>query len=168
MRLPARGGIKRRLIEHYLPASALRLAGNHCGVELAQERIVVVEPVRHAFIFSRLCAELSSAFCHASLYLYPQPVLNNTTRFPRAKPALAASFCAATTIAAPPARQKCLRPTPVPFPPPAFHHPLPRSPRLSCVADPRGSENPPALSARAGPTQSLPRPSKIPRSPLRA
>jgi hypothetical protein len=46
VRLAARGGVEGGLIEDDFPAGAFGRAGNDRGVEFAQERIVVIEPVR--------------------------------------------------------------------------------------------------------------------------
>src|ERR1700740_2213239 len=103
VRLPSRRGIKRCAIEHHFPALALLFAGNHLRVELAQERIAIVEPLRRLSDHSSLVTHhrLLSAFCHASVYLYPQPVLNSTTRSCGLIQRSSVSFRAATTVAAP-------------------------------------------------------------------
>ena len=46
MRLAAGGGVERGLIKDNFPARAFGRAGDDRGVEFAQERIVVIEPVR--------------------------------------------------------------------------------------------------------------------------
>jgi hypothetical protein len=46
VRLAAGGGVEDGLIKDNFPAGAFGRAGNDGGVEFAQERIAVVEPVR--------------------------------------------------------------------------------------------------------------------------
>ena len=46
MRLAAGGGVERRFIKDNFPARAVGSAGDYRGVEFAEERVVVVEPVR--------------------------------------------------------------------------------------------------------------------------
>jgi|ERR1700722_880508 len=52
VRLAAGGGIEGGLIKGNFPAGAFRRAGDDRGVEFAQERIVVIEPVRQVSILS--------------------------------------------------------------------------------------------------------------------
>jgi hypothetical protein len=44
--LAARRRVERGLIKDNFPAAAIGRAGNHRGVEFAEERVVVIEPVR--------------------------------------------------------------------------------------------------------------------------
>jgi hypothetical protein len=44
--LAARRRVERGLIKDNFPAGAIRRAGNDGGVEFAEERVVVIEPVR--------------------------------------------------------------------------------------------------------------------------
>jgi hypothetical protein len=44
--LAARSRVERGLIKDNFPAGAFGRAGNYCGVEIAEERVVVIEPVR--------------------------------------------------------------------------------------------------------------------------
>ena len=46
VRLAAGGGVERRFIKDNFPAGAVGRAGDYRGVEFAEERVVVVEPVR--------------------------------------------------------------------------------------------------------------------------
>ena len=46
VRLAAGSRIESGLIEDNFPAGAVGRAGNNCGVEFAEERVVVIEPVR--------------------------------------------------------------------------------------------------------------------------
>jgi len=46
VRLAAGGGVEGGLIKDNFPAGTIGRAGNDGGVEFAQERVVVIEPVR--------------------------------------------------------------------------------------------------------------------------
>ena len=54
VRLAAGSRVEGGLIEDNFPAGAVGRAGNNCGVEFAEERVVVIEPVRQVSSLSIL------------------------------------------------------------------------------------------------------------------